>query len=766
MEPAERRENYSKDITYVTNSELGFDYLRDNLALNEEQIVLTRGFNYCIVDEADSILIDEARTPLIISEKTVAPVAKYANSAKIASVLEEKVHYMVDEKSQAVTLTERGFADVEKILSVKDLFNPKDPWSPYIINALKAKSLFKKDVQYVVRGKEVMIVDEFTGRVLEGRRWSNGLHQSVEAKEGLDPSQETQTVASITYQSFFRLYKTLSGMSGTANTEAKEFADIYGLPVTCIPTALPVARRDNPDAVFRTQNGKWKAVMGDIARRHTKGQPILIGTTSIQASQELSKLLTELKVPHEVLNAEAERAGRESEIVAQAGRAFAITIATNMAGRGTDILLGGNSAFFAKKKIMQKLCPALLTKQTGLPPKEQLAITENPACIPLPELSDEAQASIDKAVKLSEEKLGKLSGMLEVESILSTVSETGPLEERHMIALREAFQTCKAEFAVRTGKDKGEVLELGGLHIIGTERHESRRIDQQLRGRAGRQGDPGSSRFFLALDDKLFQVFGGSSIDGLLKTLRVEEDMPLEAESVSDSLNRVQKNVEEYFYGIRKEMFKYDEILSTQREALYALRRKMVARPADSNEEEDGIADTMLEYCLDTANEIVPNYTKDKGVDAAGLANKLAQFFSGINLSADDLSKVSGNALTELVKERVEDVLARKEGELDAAKEGFAVEIERYIALTQVDNLWKQHLKDMDFLKEFVGLRSYKQSDPFEDYQVEGYELFQEMLAGVRRNTVYSFFQYQLKDETNKAKAKDAKPKKKKKSRK
>eukprot|EP00802_Teleaulax_amphioxeia_P005324 Tamp_05328.p1 GENE.Tamp_05328~~Tamp_05328.p1 ORF type:complete len:838 (-),score=300.95 Tamp_05328:489-2966(-) len=766
MEPAERRENYSKDITYVTNSELGFDYLRDNLALNEEQIVLTRGFNYCIVDEADSILIDEARTPLIISEKTVAPVAKYANSAKIASVLEEKVHYMVDEKSQAVTLTERGFADVEKILSVKDLFNPKDPWSPYIINALKAKSLFKKDVQYVVRGKEVMIVDEFTGRVLEGRRWSNGLHQSVEAKEGLDPSQETQTVASITYQSFFRLYKTLSGMSGTANTEAKEFADIYGLPVTCIPTALPVARRDNPDAVFRTQNGKWKAVMGDIARRHTKGQPILIGTTSIQASQELSKLLTELKVPHEVLNAEAERAGRESEIVAQAGRAFAITIATNMAGRGTDILLGGNSAFFAKKKIMQKLCPALLTKQTGLPPKEQLAITENPACIPLPELSDEAQASIDKAVKLSEEKLGKLSGMLEVESILSTVSETGPLEERHMIALREAFQTCKAEFAVRTGKDKGEVLELGGLHIIGTERHESRRIDQQLRGRAGRQGDPGSSRFFLALDDKLFQVFGGSSIDGLLKTLRVEEDMPLEAESVSDSLNRVQKNVEEYFYGIRKEMFKYDEILSTQREALYALRRKMVARPADSNEEEDGIADTMLEYCLDTANEIVPNYAKDKGVDAAGLANKLAQFFSGINLSADDLSKVSGNALTELVKERVEDVLARKEGELDAAKEGFAVEIERYIALTQVDNLWKQHLKDMDFLKEFVGLRSYKQSDPFEDYQVEGYELFQEMLAGVRRNTVYSFFQYQLKDETNKAKAKDAKPKKKKKSRK
>jgi len=312
MEPEERRENYGKDITYVTNSEIGFDYLRDNLALNEDQIVLTRGFNYCIVDEADSILIDEARTPLIISEKTVAPIAKYANSAKIASVLEDGVHFVSDEKSQSVTLTERGFADVERILSIKDLFNPKDPWSPYIINALKAKALFKKDVQYVTRGSEIMIVDEFTGRVLEGRRWSNGLHQSVEAKEGMEPSQETQTVASITYQSFFRLYKTLSGMSGTALTEAKELSDIYGLPVTCIPTALPVSRRDNPDAVFRTQNGKWKAVMGDIARRHTKGQPIMVGTTSIQASQQLSKLLEELKVPHEVLNAEAERAGRRA----------------------------------------------------------------------------------------------------------------------------------------------------------------------------------------------------------------------------------------------------------------------------------------------------------------------------------------------------------------------------------------------------------------------------------------------------------------------
>jgi len=749
MGPEERRENYLKDITYVTNSELGFDYLRDNLALSDKEIVLGRAFNFCVVDEADSIMVDEARTPLIISEKTEAPVAKYANSAKIASVLEENVHYTVDEKSQSVVLTERGFADVERILSIKDLFNPKDPWSPYILNALKAKSLFKKDVQYVTRGNEIMIVDEFTGRVLEGRRWSNGLHQSVEAKEGLKPSSETQTVASITYQSFFRLFPKLSGMSGTARTEAQEFGDIYGLTVVSIPTALPVARRDNEDVTFRTQQGKWKAVMGDIARRHTKGQPILIGTTSVQASENLDKLLTELEVPHEVLNAKPENVARESEIVAQAGRAFAITIATNMAGRGTDILLGGNSGFFAKKKIMQQLAPALLDKKSGLPPREALQIQENPACIPLPEISDEVTDTIAKAAAACKEELGACKNMLEVESLLAVAAETGPVAEgSHLALLREAYKVTKAEYDTRCKKEKDEVEELGGLHIIGTERHESRRIDQQLRGRAGRQGDPGSSRFFLALDDKLFQVFGGSSIDGLLKTLRVDEEMPLEAKSVTESLDKVQKNVEEYFYGIRKEMFKYDEILSTQREAIYKIRRDLVQGDADA------MSDQLLQYCAETAKEIVPNYCKE-GIDAAGLSAKLKQFFEGIAVTEEELASQSSEAaVTGYVLDKVEEALTTKEGELDAVKEAMAYEIERYITLTQVDNLWKQHLKDMDFLKEFVGLRSYKQGDPFQEYQEEGFELFQDMLAGVRRNTVYSFFQYKLKNEDNRKKAK------------
>jgi len=750
MTPEERRENYLKDITYVTNSELGFDYLRDNLALNDKEMVLARPFNFCIVDEADSIMIDEARTPLIISEKTEAPVAKYANSAKIASVLEEKVHYTVDEKSQAVVLTERGFADVERILSVKDLFNPKDPWSPYIINALKAKSLFKKDVQYVTRGSEIMIVDEFTGRVLEGRRWSNGLHQSVEAKEGLKPSSETQTVASITYQSFFRLFPKLSGMSGTARTEAQEFGDIYGLRVVSIPTALPVARRDNEDVTFRTQQGKWKAVMGDIARRHTKGQPILIGTTSVQASENLDKLLEQLQVPHEVLNAKPENVARESEIIAQAGRAFAITIATNMAGRGTDILLGGNSGFFAKKKIMQTLAPALLDKKTGLPPREQLQIQENPACIPLPEISDDAIKAIEKASAAAKAEVGACKNMVEVESILAVAAETGPVAEgSHLALLREAYLATKGEYDVRCKKEKDEVEELGGLHVIGTERHESRRIDSQLRGRAGRQGDPGSSRFFLALDDKLFQVFGGSNIDQLLKTLRVDEDMPLEAKSVTESLDGVQKNVEEYFYGIRKEMFKYDEILSTQREAIYKIRRDLVQGGADN------MSENVLKYCIETAEEIVPNYFKDNKLDAAGLAGKLRQFFEGIEVTEEELAS-QGNqaAVTEYVTDKAEEVLSSKEGELDAVKDAMSYEIERYITLTQVDNLWKQHLKDMDFLKEFVGLRSYKGGDSFQEFQEEGYELFQDMLAAVRRNTVYSFFQYKLKNEENVAKAK------------
>eukprot|EP00960_Hanusia_phi_P065036 765983-Hanusia_phi.AAC.4 len=728
MKPEERRLNYGCDITYVTNSELGFDYLRDNLAIKPEDIVLTRPFNFCIVDEADSIMVDEARTPLIISEKTAAPAAKYANSAKIATVLEEKVHYTVDEKSQSVTLTERGFADVEKILNVKDLFNPKDPWSPYIINALKAKTLFKKDIQYVVRANEVMIVDEFTGRVLEGRRWSNGLHQSVEAKEGLKPSSETQTVASITYQSFFRLFPKLSGMTGTARTEEKEFGDIYGLEVMSIPTALPVSRRDNPDVTFRTQAGKWKAVMGDIARRHTKGQPILIGTTSIAASEQLSKLMTELQVPHEVLNAKPEVVTRENEIVAQAGRAFAITIATNMAGRGTDILLGGNSGFFAKKRIMQKLAPALVDKKNGLPSKEAMEIKQNPACIPLPELSEDAVKKIDDAVEASAKALGSLPSMLEVESLLAIAAETGPVEAgSHLEQLREAYKLVKEEYDVRCKKEKLEVEELGGLHVIGTERHESRRIDQQLRGRAGRQGDPGSSRFFLALDDRLFQVFGGTSIDGLLDKLKVEEDMPLEAKSVSDALDGVQRRVEEYFYGIRKEMFKYDEILSSQRESIYSMRRKFVM------EDSGYMSDTILEYCLDTAEEIIPNYIKEGKLDATGLANKLAQFFDGIQLKDAELAALkSRDEVREVVRRQVQDVLERKEGELDAVKDNFSFEIERYIVLTQVDLLWKQHLKDIDFLKDFIGLRAYK-GDPFIEFQQEGYELYQDMLKAVRR---------------------------------
>jgi len=755
--PDQRRKNYLCDLTYVTNSELGFDYLRDNLAMTEQEMVLTRPFNFCIVDEADSIMIDEARTPLIISEKTAAPVTKYANSAKIASVLEENVHYAVDERSQAVTLTERGFADVERILNIKDLFNPRDPWSPYITNALKAKALFKKEVQYVLKGSEVMIVDEFTGRVLEGRRWSNGLHQSVEAKEGLKPTAETQTVASITYQSMFRLFPTLAGMTGTAKTEDQEFKDIYELDVVQIPTTLPVARRDNPDATFRTQQGKWKAVMGDVARRHTKGQPILIGTTSVEASENLDRILTEFQVPHEILNAKPENVERESEIVAQAGRAFAITVATNMAARGTDILLGGNAGFFAKKRIMQKLAPALLSKANGLPSKERMEIMENSACIPLPELTDEANAAIDAAVAKAKEEVGEVKNMKELDSMLAVASETGPVTPNsHMDLLRAAYLASKSVFNERCAKEKAEVEELGGLHVIGTERHESRRIDKQLRGRAGRQGDPGSSRFFLALDDKLFQVFGASSIEPLLKTLRVEEDMPLEAQSVTTALDKVQQNVEEYFYGIRKEMFKYDEILRTQREAAYIIRRRLVMN------DDAGLSDEMLDYSIQTADEIIPNYFKDKTpVDAAGLVAKLKQFFEGIELTEAEV--VGGQqAVREIVIRKVEAVLASKEGELDAVKGKFAGEIERYITLTQMDNLWKQHLKDMDFLKEFVGLRTYKQSDPFEDYQEEGFELFTEMLAGVRRNSVYSFFQYKLKNEENKEKAATGKKEKRK----
>lgn len=742
MTPQERREAYSCDIVYVTNSELGFDYLRDNLAVQESEVVILRPFGFCIVDEADSILIDEARTPLIISAKSPAPQAKYATAAKAAAQLENELHYTVNEKEQSVLLTEIGYTVMEEALNVKDLFDVQNPWAQYITNALKAKEIFQRDVNYIVRDEQqdIQIVDEFTGRVMEGRRWSDGLHQAVEAKEGLTVDSESKTVASISYQAFFKLFPKLAGMTGTASTEAGELDEIYGLRVLPIPTALPNARKDYDDVVFRNAEGKYKAIMREIARVAPTGRPILIGTTSIEASEALSQLLTEVEVPHEVLNAKPETALRESEIIAQAGRMYSITLATNMAGRGTDILLGGNALYFARALARKELVSLDQELYDALMADDETCVLIDDEELPC-ELSEETFEALNVAAKAVAEAC-KPKTLLEIDELVALAAEYGPIPEGldGLGELRGALELIKDQLSDVVEQEKEAVIKAGGLYVIGTERAESRRVDNQLRGRAGRQGDPGGSRFFLALDDRLFRVFGGEKVTGLLDTFRVDAETPIENRAVTSALDSAQTSVETYYAEIRRSLFAYDEVLSTQRGALYAQRRATLL------DTDDSVLDRILNDSLETGREIMRGYVnKESGDDDLdGLAGKIVQFFPDIaRCSADDLKGLAdGVSVEEHVEECIQATWLDKKDKLDGRRAGLAGGTARYLYLVQVDNLWQAHMKEMDYLKEFVGLRSYGQDDPLQVYQTEGFELFQAMLAGVRRNSVYSFYQY------------------------
>lgn len=750
MSPAERRAMYACDITYVTNSELGFDYLRDNLAFTPDDIVLTRPFGFCIVDEADSILIDEARTPLIISGKEPAPMQKYSIALQAAQALQNGVHYTVNEKEESVVLSERGYSDLENALKVSDLFDVQNPWAAYITNALKAKEIYKRDVNYIVSNAddsdsvhEIQIVDEFTGRVLKGRRWSNGLHQAVEAKEGLTVSDETTTAASISYQTFFKLFDKLAGMTGTAMTESEELKQFYGLNVVPIPTALPCGRKDYPDVVFKNMTGKLNSIMGEIARVAPTGRPILIGTTSVESSEALSRLLSEVEVEHEVLNAKPESALRESEIIAQAGRKFSITIATNMAGRGTDILLGGNADYFARALCRRELVKwnnSLNEKLMALNPPVLIDSDSLPA-----DLSDEIWAGLAEAAEIfatknSAETLGTLA---KIDKIVSIAAEYGPIPEAPigLPALSTILRRIKEELKETVDQERDEVLKLGGLYIIGTERAESRRVDLQLRGRAGRQGDPGSSRFFLALDDRLFKLFGGDRIAGIMETFRVSDDLPLENEVVSKNLDSAQENVESYFRDIRGQLLSYDEVMSKQRSAVYSERKKILVASHDE------LIAYFRDDCQGTASEIISSYVNredGKADNYEGLEMKLAQFFKGLeNTSVSEL-KAAGSVV-EHVDECVDKLIEDRQQNLSEHPDNVMVEALRYIWLTQFDNLWKAHMKSMDHLKEFIVLRSYGNDDPLQQYQIEGFDIFQEMLRNVRRNTVYSLFQYEPK---------------------
>lgn len=762
MNPSERHRNYNCDITYATNSELGFDYLRDNMATTMSEVV-QRPFNFCIIDEVDSVLIDEARTPLIISGQVERPSEKYTRAAEVANVLQRDVHYEVDEKARNVLLTDEGYEQAEIELGVTDLFDPQDPWAHYIFNAVKAKELFINDVNYIVRNDEIVIVDEFTGRVMPGRRWSDGLHQAIEAKEHVDIQPETQTLATITYQNFFLLFPKLSGMTGTAKTEEAEFERIYNLEVTQIPTNRPLIRKQYADVVYKTEMAKWKAVAAECAEMHELGRPVLVGTTSVEKSELLSGLLNDLNIPHNLLNAKPENVEREAEIVAQAGRKGAVTIATNMAGRGTDIILGGNADYMARLKVREYFMPPLVKPEdddsvgpvrvagAGARPKPQgfggpsdgkkvKTWKASPQIFPT-ELSEEAEKSLKLAVSYAVEQYGEQSlSELEAEEKVAVAAEKAPTDDPVIQKLRAAYNRIQAEYEGFTREEHQEVVALGGLHVIGTERHESRRIDNQLRGRAGRQGDPGSTKFFLSLQDNLLRIFGGDRVAGMMNLFRVEEDMPIESGMLTRSLENAQRKVETYYYDIRKQVFEYDEVMNNQRRAIYAERRRVL--------EGQDLKEQVIKYAERTMDDIVEAYVNPELPPEEwkldDLVSKVKEFvYLLADLEAAQLEDLTMGEMKTFLYEQVRIAYDIKEAQVDQIQPGLMRQAERFFILQQIDTLWREHLQQMDALRESVGLRGYGQKDPLIEYKSEGYELFLEMMTTIRRNVVYSLFQFQ-----------------------
>ncbi|MBF2085724.1 preprotein translocase subunit SecA [Thermoleptolyngbya sp. C42_A2020_037] len=801
MNPIERKRSYDCDITYGTNSELGFDYLRDNMATSMQEVV-QRPFNFCIIDEVDSVLIDEARTPLIISGQVDRPNEKYTRASEVARELwqvrqgvkrqiekvEEAIataiqngnkaeanqlnreldrlkeeldrYYEVDEKQRNVLLSDEGFEVVEQRLGVKDLFDPKDPWAHFIFGALKSYELFIRDVNYIVRNGEIVIVDEFTGRVMPGRRWSDGLHQAIEAKEGVEIQPETQTLATITYQNFFLLYPKLAGMTGTAKTEEAEFEKIYKLEVTVVPTNRPTGRVDLSDVVYKNENAKWRAVAQECAEMHQIGRPVLVGTTSVEKSELLSSYLSQLSVPHNLLNAKPENVERESEIIAQAGRKGTVTIATNMAGRGTDIILGGNADYMARLKVREYLMPRIVQPedeaafaisgagagggrsggQGFAPGKKQKTWKVAADLFPVP-ISKEAERLLKEAVDFAVQQYGERSlSELEAEDKLATASEKAPSSDPVILKLREAYNLVKREYETHTSAEHDEVVKLGGLHVIGTERHESRRIDNQLRGRAGRQGDPGSTKFFLSLEDNLLRIFGGERVAGLMNMFRVEEDMPIESGMLTRSLEGAQKKVETYYYDIRKQVFEYDEVMNNQRRAIYAERRRVL--------EGQDLKEQVIKYAELTMDDIVDAYINPElppeEWELDKVVGKVKEFVYLLSdLEPSQLEDLSAGEIKTFLHEQARIAYDIKEGQVDAASPGLMRQAERFFILQQIDTLWREHLQQMEALREAIGLRGYGQKDPLIEYKSEGYELFLNMMTDIRRNVVYSLFQFQ-----------------------
>ncbi|TWH20517.1 preprotein translocase subunit SecA [Prauserella rugosa] len=671
MPPAQRREAYACDVTYGTNNEFGFDYLRDNMAWSLDDCV-QRGHNFAIVDEVDSILIDEARTPLIISGPADQSSRWYVEFARMAPLMAKDVHYEVDERKRAVGVTEKGVEFVEDQLGIDNLYEAANtPLVGFLNNALKAKELYQKDKEYIVRNGEVIIVDEFTGRVLAGRRFNEGMHQAIEAKEGVEIKAENQTLASITLQNYFRLYDKLSGMTGTAETEAAEFHQTYKLGVVPIPTNRPMIRSDEADLIYKTEQAKFEAVAEDIAERHEKGQPVLVGTTSVEKSEHLSKLLLKLGVPHEVLNAKQHH--REALIIAKAGRRGAVTVATNMAGRGTDIVLGGNPDIIADETLRER----------GLDPVEN---------------SEEYEAAWPKV-------------------------------------LEEVTGDAKAE--------ADAVREAGGLYVLGTERHESRRIDNQLRGRSGRQGDPGMSRFYLSLGDELMRRFNASMVETVMNRLNLPEDVPIEHKMVSKAIKSAQTQVEQQNMEIRKNVLKYDEVLNQQRKVIYAERRRVLEGEDLRDHVQNMIRDVITAYVDGATSE---GYAEDWDFEKLWTALKTLYPVSlDWEQLVEDDEDMSPDRLRELVLDDANKAYAAREAELESTVgEGAMRELERRVVLSVLDRKWREHLYEMDYLKEGIGLRAMAQRDPLIEYQREGYDMFTGMLESLKEETVGFLFNLQV----------------------
>ena len=682
MEPKEKQEAYNSDITYGTNNEFGFDYLRDNMVIYKDQLV-QRGLHYAIVDEIDSILIDEARTPLIISGRANASSDLYKKADNFVRKLtpkviveedikdfdqaedNEKYDYIVDLKAKSATLTQKGIKKAEEAFGLENFNDLENSTLVHHVNqALRAHGVMKNEIDYIVKDGEVLIVDEFTGRIMYGRRYNNGLHQAIEAKEHVKIADESKTLATITFQNFFRMYDKLSGMTGTAMTEEAEFEEIYNLDVVAIPTNKPMIRKDENDVIYKNENAKYRAIVESIKESHKKGQPVLVGTVSIEKSEKLSKLLKQEGIKHNVLNAKYHE--KEAEIIAQAGKFGAVTIATNMAGRGTDIMLGGNSEFLAKEEMRRmKISPELIEEAT-------------------------------------------------------TYYET---DDQEILKAREQFKTLEKKYDDQIKEEKEKVIEAGGLKIIGTERHESRRIDNQLRGRSGRQGDIGESKFYIGLDDDLMKIFGGDAITKVYNTLGADENMPIDSRIISNAVENAQKKVEGRNFSIRKNVLKYDDVMNAQREIIYAQRKQVL----DGEDIHSNIVNMMEFVAENIPNMFIEGENQELNIES--LNNEIVNIFGIDMLDYIKEHKNNPTEISEELKNRASEVYEQKEEEITSEQ---MRELERIVMLKVVDEKWMNHIDSMDELKNGIGLRAYGQKDPVVQYRLEGFDMFEEMVNDIK----------------------------------